>query len=83
MHKEQLRWFSEEKAAFYIKQIVKAFIHMHSKNIIHRDIKPENLLNCNETIKISDFGWSAHTPTANKRKTFCGTLDYLSPEMID
>lgn len=56
---------------------------MHSKNVIHRDIKPENLLNCNETIKISDFGWSAHTPIANKRRTFCGTLDYLSPEMID
>jgi len=32
-------------------------------------------------IKISDFGWSVHTP-GNRRKTFCGTLDYLPPEMI-
>lgn len=33
-------------------------------------------------MKISDFGWSIHTPS-NKRKTFCGTLDYLPPEMIN
>ena len=30
-------------------------------------------------LKIADFGWSVHT--FNKRKTFCGTLDYLAPEM--
>ena len=27
------------------------------------------------------FGWSVHTPT-NRRKTICGTLDYLAPEMV-
>jgi aurora kinase len=53
---------------------------MHSKNVIHRDIKPENLLNCFGTIKISDFGWSGHAPS-DRRKTLCGTRDYLPPEM--
>lgn len=33
-------------------------------------------------MKIADFGWSIHTPS-NKRKTFCGTLDYLPPEMVE
>lgn len=33
------------------------------------------------TIKLSDFGWSTHTPEKN-RNTFCGTLDYLPPEMV-
>jgi aurora kinase len=33
-------------------------------------------------LKIADFGWSIHTPS-NKRKTFCGTLDYLPPEMVE
>ena len=33
------------------------------------------------TIKLSDFGWSTHTPE-NSRSTFCGTLDYLPPEMV-
>lgn len=30
-------------------------------------------------MKIADFGWSVHT--CNRRKTLCGTLDYLPPEM--
>ncbi len=33
------------------------------------------------TIKIADFGWSIHAPS-NRRLTICGTLDYLSPEMV-
>ena len=55
---------------------------MHSKNIIHRDIKPENLLNQDGHIKLADFGWSVHTPS-DRRKTICGTLDYLPPEMVN
>jgi aurora kinase len=52
------------------------------KHIIHRDIKPENLLiGSSNTIKIADFGWSVHAPS-ERRKTFCGTLDYLPPEMV-
>lgn len=30
-------------------------------------------------LKIADFGWSVHT--CNRRRTLCGTLDYLPPEM--
>lgn len=32
-------------------------------------------------IKISGFGWSVHAP-GNRRTTYCGTLDYLPPEMV-
>ncbi|CAB4062066.1 AURKA [Lepeophtheirus salmonis] len=32
--------------------------------------------------KIADFGWSVHAPSS-RRGTMCGTLDYLSPEMIE
>ena len=59
----------------------KALIYLHSKNIIHRDIKPENILVDGDNLKLADFGWSIHTPK-NKRSTFCGTMDYISPEMI-
>jgi serine/threonine protein kinase len=55
---------------------------LHSKDVIHRDIKPENLLQSFGLIKLADFGWSCHAPS-NRRKTLCGTLDYLPPEMCE
>lgn len=59
-----------------------ALKYLHKKHVIHRDIKPENILNSMGILKIADFGWSIHAPSS-KRKTFCGTLDYLPPEMIE
>jgi len=74
--------FSEARSAWYFRQIVDAVKYCHSKNIIHRDIKPENILiSLGDTLKISDFGWAVHAPSS-RRKTFCGTLDYLPPEMV-
>jgi serine/threonine protein kinase len=52
-------------------------------DIIHRDIKPENILvGLQGEIKLADFGWSVRTPS-NRRRTMCGTLDYLPPEMVE
>ena len=39
------------------------------------------LLDANNDLKIADFGWSVHAPNS-RRKTLCGTLDYLPPEMV-
>ena len=51
---------------------------------MHRDIKPENILLTEEdVVKLADFGWSNVLQEAESLKsTFCGTLDYLAPEMI-
>lgn len=74
--------FPEWQASSYIAQMAFALQHLHGKHIMHRDIKPENILvGIYDEIKISDFGWSVHAP-ANRRKTMCGTLDYLPPEML-
>ncbi|KAI1324877.1 Pkinase-domain-containing protein [Xylariaceae sp. FL0255] len=74
--------FPEWKASQYIAQMASALRYLHRKHIIHRDIKPENILmGIHGEIKISDFGWSVHAPN-NRRKTMCGTLDYLPPEMV-
>uniref|UniRef100_A0AAV2M6I3 non-specific serine/threonine protein kinase n=1 Tax=Knipowitschia caucasica TaxID=637954 RepID=A0AAV2M6I3_KNICA len=75
--------FSEDRSATYIMELADALKYCHSKNVIHRDIKPENLLlGANGELKIADFGWSVHAPSA-RRSTLCGTLDYLPPEMIE
>lgn len=74
--------FDEGKAARYVAQMAGALGHLHRKNVIHRDIKPENILvGVHGEIKISDFGWSVHAP-GKRRTTYCGTLDYLPPEMV-
>ncbi|ORY59097.1 kinase-like domain-containing protein [Pseudomassariella vexata] len=74
--------FPEWKASQYIAQMASALRYLHRKHVIHRDIKPENILmGIHGEIKISDFGWSVHAPNS-RRKTMCGTLDYLPPEMI-
>ncbi|PNF29868.1 Aurora kinase B [Cryptotermes secundus] len=75
--------FSERRAAKYIYQVADALNYCHLNKVIHRDIKPENLLLMSTgDIVLADFGWSVHAPSS-RRKTMCGTLDYLPPEMIE
>ncbi|OQR72901.1 aurora kinase B-like [Tropilaelaps mercedesae] len=76
------RRLNEAEAATFMYQMIRALSYCHAKGVIHRDIKPENLLlGVNNELKIADFGWSVHAPS-RRRKTMCGTLDYLPPEMV-
>ncbi|KAI4992711.1 hypothetical protein ZWY2020_007024 [Hordeum vulgare] len=76
----EMQAFPERRSATYIASLARALIYLHGKHVIHRDIKPENLLvGVQGELKIADFGWSVHT--FNRRRTMCGTLDYLPPEM--
>jgi serine/threonine protein kinase len=78
----QLGRFDEPLVATYVKQVILAMQYLHEQRVIHRDLKPENLLiSHNHTVKLSDFGWAVHT--SNSRKTFCGTIDYICPEIIN
>jgi len=63
--------------------IVSALGYIHEKGYIHRDLKPENILMCDGGVaKLADFGWCAELIKGAQRQTFCGTMAYLSPEMI-
>jgi len=73
----------ELEAAPIFVGVAKALNYMHRHNVVHRDLKPENILLCAGGVaKVADFGWSAEMKDGAPRHTFCGTWDYLSPEMV-
>lgn len=72
----------EKLAFYYFVQACNAVHFLHKHQLMHRDIKPENLLISGEgQLKLCDFGCC--TPyESDGRKTFCGTLEYMAPEVI-
>jgi len=77
--------FSESETVKYVAQVASALEYLSKLQVYHRDIKPENLLlDSDNRIKLSDFGWAVHapSPSAHIRSTLCGTVEYLPPEMV-
>ena len=64
------------------KQIFDAMNYIHKRNIAHRDIKLENILMTkNYDIKIIDFGFGIYNPENKLQNFFCGTPNYMPPEI--
>lgn len=74
----------ESWTRLYAAQIVVALIELHRMGIVYRDIKPENLLISDSgNIVLTDFGLSKSLEgLLEGTKTFCGTPEYLAPEVI-
>ena len=82
-HHQKYKRFPEEVVKFYAYQIAIAIGHLHSKGIAHRDLKLENiLLQDDGYIKVIDFGLAKILKDGEETMTFCGTPEYLAPEMV-
>lgn len=82
LDKQPNKRFDEKCAARYILSCADALIYLHERDVIHRDIKPENLLlGFSDELKIADFGLSVNAQN-QRRRTICGTPDYIPPESM-
>jgi hypothetical protein len=76
---------TEEETRLLMLQMVDAVTFMHDCNVIHRDLKLGNLfLSKTMNIKVGDFGLACRVDsTDEKRRTICGTPNYIAPEVIE
>ncbi|XP_063291376.1 cGMP-dependent protein kinase 2-like [Pelobates fuscus] len=75
--------FEEVIARFCIGCVLEAFDYLHNRGIVYRDLKPENLLlDSDGYIKMVDFGFAKKIGPGKKTWTFCGTPEYVAPEII-
>jgi len=73
--------FDSETARFYASELLVALEFLHRNDIAHRDVKPDNcLLTEDGHLALSDFGLA--TRLKGGLKTFCGTAEYVAPEVL-
>eukprot|EP01134_Creolimax_fragrantissima_P000644 CFRG0644T1 len=74
----------EFEVQYYLRQMLSALKYLQGKSIIHRDLKLGNLfLSDNMKIKIGDFGLAAKVKDGERRRTLCGTPNYIAPEILE
>jgi serine/threonine protein kinase len=75
--------FKEDLARFYAAQVVLALDTIHGHGFIYRDIKPENILIDDDgNTKLVDFNLATLVDDTRLAMTFCGTPEYISPEVL-
>ena len=74
---------SEREARVLFRQLVDSVDYCHRNHIYHRDLKTENILiDNNSHLTLLDFGFSIKQRTPTKLNLFCGTPNYMPPEII-
>jgi serine/threonine protein kinase len=69
-------------AKMYIAELGFALSDLHREGIVYRDLKPDNILiGADGHLKLADFGLAKEIH-ASSTSSFCGTIDYIAPEVI-
>jgi len=84
MQLQKERMLMEDTAIFYLSQVLLAIEHLHLIGIIYRDLKPENImLDRTGNVKLTDFGCVKESASDEINYTFCGTVEYMAPEILN
>ncbi len=77
------RRISEDRAHRIFCQIVEIIDYCHSENVFHRDIKLSNvMINKHNKMFLIDFGFALTADKDHLIKNYCGTLNYMAPELV-
>jgi serine/threonine protein kinase len=74
------KYWSEEEAIFYLKQIAMGFRELHRHKVMHRDFKLDNLFMNGDMVVIADLGFAK--AGREMTQTQCGTPLYMAPEVF-
>lgn len=72
-----------KEATHFVRQILQALSHAHSRGVVHRDMKPQNVMLLPDgTLKLADFGIARFARSEAKTLTdkAIGSVHYISPE---
>uniref|UniRef100_A0AAR2JYI3 non-specific serine/threonine protein kinase n=1 Tax=Pygocentrus nattereri TaxID=42514 RepID=A0AAR2JYI3_PYGNA len=77
---------TEEKVAFYLRDILEALHYLHNCRIAHLDVKPENLLvdqsSSQPMVKLTDFGDAVQLNSAHYVHPLLGSPEFAAPELV-
>lgn len=79
------RCLEPRRVTFHASEILLALRYMHDRSICHRDVKLSNILiDASGHAVVGDFGFAKTGVHPGKQmlRTFCGTIEYLAPEVL-
>merc|ERR1712024_339475 len=94
-HIQTRKFFTEQEAAYIIRDVASALEFLHSKGIAHRDLKPENVLCVYRDrltpVKLCDFDLGSTplfhsgggTDTTPLLLTPVGSAEFMAPEIVE
>jgi serine/threonine protein kinase len=73
-------YLSEEKAVYFLRQMMDGLCELHKRKIIHRDLRAANIFINDYTVIIGEFGHAKAGIEATR--SVIGNRSYMAPEML-